>query len=99
MSHQTPIQTTEQLMSIFLPPRNSDWDYKAFLKSLHTKQLMQLRKEAYQYGHDVVFVNEQRDMPLTVEEINEELNTREHVPNKQEAKALRQQAAKEKRNR
>lgn len=36
---------------------------------------------------------------LSINDIKNELNTREHIPNKQEAKLIRQQKAKAKRNR
>lgn len=73
------------------------WNPTEYLKTLHTKQLMNLRKEAIAIGGYVWTAYETNE--VTIEQIKAELATREHVPNKIEAKALRQQAAKEKRNR
>lgn len=77
------------------------WNPTEYLKTLHTKQLMNLRHDALAYGGAVDCLRGGLigQSTATINDINAELNTREHVPNKQEAKALRQKQAKEKRNR
>lgn len=69
-----------------------------YLQSLHTKQLMNLRDQTYATDEaweivDGVFLK------ISREEILAELNTREHVPNKKEAKEIRRQKMKERQNR
>ena len=77
----------------------ADWDPVAYLKGLHTRQLMALRDECFRYGHNGCWINSANTKWVELEEVNNELNTREHIPNKAEAKTIRQQKAKAKRNR
>ena len=75
-----------------------NWNAREYLNSLHTKQLLKLLDSCRAVGGEYsVFYP--RDTIVTTEQIKAELAAREHVPNKIEAKALRQQTAKEKRNR
>ncbi len=70
---------------------------KPSLKSFHTRQLLDILNGARRcggtynpYGMGVYY---------NLDEIKTELETREHIPNKQEAKKIRQEKAKAKRNR
>ena len=68
-----------------------------YLKSIDTRQLMSWRERAYACGgYYTPFDHKSNSaMIFSIEDIKAELGTREHIPNKQEAKALRQQKAKE----
>ena len=62
---------------------------KAWLKTLHTRQLMNMRYSTYYSVPDGLTHDDTHAM------IVDELNTREHVPNKIEAKRIRQDRAKQ----
>lgn len=66
------------------------------LPKLHTRVLMQYRDRCHKLGgsYDPTD-NNGKCIPLA--DILSELNTREHIPNKQEAKIIRQTKAKQKR--
>jgi len=86
---------------IFFPfgPPNY-WDPTPYLKGLHTRQLMNLREDCYRFGNEGTYIgNTSSNKWVTVEQVNAELSTREHIPNKKEAKEIRQQKALAKRNR
>jgi hypothetical protein len=82
-----------------------------FLKSCHTRELLGMRNSAYSHAYDdMVSGNDgtddtprswllTRDIVVTYDELYAELATREHIPNKAEAKLIRQQRAKEKKHR
>jgi hypothetical protein len=96
------------------------WDPVAWLKTQHTKQLLQLRDTIHRvYGgyrisslqaigsetveHEAGY-NPFDDCSggttfVTLAQVKAELATRPHVPNKAEAKVIRQQKAKAKQNR
>ncbi len=81
-----------------IPPFVGDvkeWNPATYLESLHTRQLMKLRElgQAYEWG---CIINDKHHLTVTLTEINSELNTREHIPNKEEAKKIRQLKAKRK---
>jgi len=78
---------------------NASFDPIAYLEGLHTRQLMNLRNDCFRFGHNGVFINSANDKWVSVEEVNQVLSTREHIPNKREAKEIRQKAAHAKRNR
>jgi len=69
------------------------WEQIYDLKKIHTKVLMKWREKCYilRGGYDPTDCN---GPVIPQEAIMAELATREHIPNKQEAKALRQQKAK-----
>lgn len=72
------------------------------LTTLYTRQLMKLRDYALAFGHDVDMTFNKSNDPecyVSIEQIKAELATREHVPNKQEAKIIRQRKAQESKNR
>lgn len=76
------------------------WDPIAYLNSLHTRQIMNLRNDCYSYGHDEVrMLDHEPYHAITLDQIREVLSTREHIPNKAEAKVIRQQKAAAGRNR
>jgi hypothetical protein len=78
---------------------------RQYLAGLHTKQLMNLRDAAYAVSNDCgnlpirVSIDVSKTLSVTMHEIKAELATRPHIPNAVEAKAIRQQKAKEKQNR
>jgi hypothetical protein len=92
------------------------WDPIAYLKGLHTKQLMNLRKSLhavntwaqedksknYRYSDEeiILLINDEscNHQVINLKQLKDELATREHVPNKQEAKLIRQQKAKAQRS-
>ena len=73
---------------------------QAYLEKLHTKQLLQLRNAAYRVsciGMDTdreAVYDVTDDLTVRISEIKRELSKREHVPNKAEAKKIRQEKAK-----
>jgi len=70
------------------------------LKETHTRELLAMLKSTRQYGSSRYYPCYPSDAgSVSVEELKAELALREHIPNKAEAKKLRQEAAKEKRNR
>jgi len=76
------------------------WDPIAYLSGLHTRQIMNLRDDCHKFQHDAVDLLEYAPYhTITLDQIREVLATREHIPNKAEAKVIRQQKAKAKRNR
>lgn len=83
------------------------WDPIAYLKSRHTRQLLQIRDMIYRvsgYNRYIIPENEVGCDPIndysgggcwvTLEQVKAELATRPHIPNKKEAKAIRQARAK-----
>lgn len=78
---------------------NASFDPIEYCRGLHTRQLMKLRDECFRYGHGGVFINSANDKWVDLEEVNAVLSTREHVPNKEEAKEIRRKKAHSKRHR
>lgn len=68
------------------------------LKQAHTKVLLRWLKSARACGGAYDIFDDHSGINLTIEELKEELSKREHIPNKAEAKVIRQQKAKQKRN-
>lgn len=78
----------------------STWDPIAYLEGLHTRQIMNLRDDAHRYGNDGVnLLDHEPYHTVSLDQIRQVLATREHIPNKAEAKVIRQQKAKASRNR
>lgn len=82
------------------------WDGVAYLRTRHTRVLMQMRESAYRvsgynYAADrgktegEIFYDpfDTGQNYVSLAQIKAELATREHVPNKKEARQLRQQRA------
>jgi len=75
-----------------------------YLEGLHTRQLLNLRKTAYavsnygRYSDQKASVIVTPLLAVTLDQIKAELSKREHVPNKTEAKRIRQEKAKANRN-
>jgi len=67
------------------------------LTKVHTKKLLKYLEQARACGGS--YTPNDWQTVYTVEELKKELATREHVPNKDECRKLRQQCAKEKRHR
>ncbi|MCA1026980.1 hypothetical protein LCM23_12840 [Cytobacillus kochii] len=79
-------------------------DYENYLKTLHTKELLRLLHSARHCGgsYNPFYENGyafQGSKWYTIDEIKKELATREHIPNKEEAKKIRQEKHKMKQNR
>lgn len=82
------------------------WDGVAYLKTRHTRVLMQMRESAYRcsgrneydLSDEEVFYDpfDTRLNYVSLAQIKAELATREHVPNKKEARAIRQERARRK---
>jgi hypothetical protein len=86
------------------------WDPVEYLKSLHTKQILAIRDAIYRVSginrYDIPETEAGYDpfdsggrCWVTLAEVKAELALRPHVPNKAEAKVIRQEKAKAKRNR
>ena len=78
----------------------NEQEVRDMLKKIHTKELMSIYNRArkvnggqlhYNSGYDFT-CNHGQQFP--VRWIKEELDTREHIPNKKERKSIRQQKAK-----
>ena len=65
-----------------------DWDPIAYLKRQHTKQLLSLRNACHMF-HGSYGVIDSNHGYVTLQQVLDELNTREHIPNKKESKLLR----------
>ena len=84
------------------------WDPIAYLKSRYTRQLLGLRNRIYAvngHGSSLPELNpnasydvsdNHQGMNVTMSQVKAELATRPHVPNKKEARAIRQAKAKAK---
>jgi hypothetical protein len=82
------------------------WDGAAYLKTRHTRVLMQMRESAYRvtaYNRYALRDDEVFYDPfdsglnyVSLAQIKAELATREHVPNKKEARQIRQARARRK---
>jgi len=91
MTGQTPEQLFEQLLrgETTLEILESVAKTRAWLRTLHTRQLMNMRYTVFYAVPEGLTEDDVRAM------IVDELNAREHVPNKIEAKLKRQQRAKQ----
>ena len=70
------------------------WNPTEYLKGLHTRQLLaHLQKCRVFHGRYDVLENDYSGWEVTTEQVKAELATREHIPNKIEAKAIRQERA------
>jgi len=65
----------------------------AYLKTKHTRELLKMRHNFY-HGWGICDIIKNVIYKISHQEFYDELNTREHVPNKKEAKELRRAAAK-----
>lgn len=85
---------------------SAKWDGAAYLKTRHTRVLMKMRESVYRVNGGRYFeYSENNDAEVFYDPFNDgrvcvslaqikaELATREHVPNKKEAKRIRQQRA------
>jgi hypothetical protein len=66
---------------------------KEYLESKRTRQLMSMLNEARANGYSLEVID-WKEVKVPHEEIKTVLDTREHIPNKHEAKALRREASK-----
>ena len=64
------------------------WDPIAYLKRQHTRQLFGLRDACHMF-HGSYGVIDSNNGFITLQQVLDELNTREHIPGKREAKLLR----------
>lgn len=76
------------------------FDALAYLRSQDTRELMDVRDRCYRFEHSGYDVTENNgNCFVSLEHVLAELSTREHIPNKAEAKAIRQQKAHAQRHR
>ncbi|WP_137743350.1 hypothetical protein [Robertmurraya siralis] len=68
-------------------------EVRNYLESLRTRQLMALLNDARTCGWCYEYIDGE-EVVIDHSEIKTVLNTREHIPNKPEAKALRRERAK-----
>jgi hypothetical protein len=78
---------------------------QTYLETLHTRQLLKLRDQVYRvchyaitHGYEPVY-HISDNLSVRGYEVRRELSKREHIPNKQETKQIRQQNALEKKHR
>lgn len=65
-----------------------------YLKKRHTKQLLEYLRAARACGGSYSPFDSSYGPHFSIEEIKKELSFRPHIPNKREAKVIRQQKAK-----
>lgn len=68
-------------------------EIKEYLESLRTRQLMSMLNQARSCGWCYAYVN-YKEVQINHADIKAVLDTREHIPNKHEGKALRREMAK-----
>ncbi len=66
------------------------------LKKIHTKTLLKWQKKARTCGGSYDPTGN-HETAITIDDIKAELDTREHIPNKKEAKHIRQLSARQRR--
>lgn len=74
------------------------FDVKKYLHSKHTRELLQLRDACYAMPHGYDVTDNDGGRYIYLSDVLAELATREHIPNKAEAKIIRQQRAKHNRS-
>lgn len=90
-----PIPTNEQYFpKIKAEFMSNDICFKEYLKTIETKELLSFLKSARACGGH--YSPWDGDISFSIEELKEELSTREHIPNKNERKLIRQEKAKNK---
>lgn len=72
------------------------WNPTEYLKRCHTRVLMKYRDACCKFNGYYDIVGDNSGCCVTKEQVKTELATREHIPNKIEAKKLRQERAKRK---
>jgi len=75
---------------------NGVWDAVEYLKRCHTRVLMQYRDKCCKFNGYYDILDNHSECVVTIEQVKTELSTREHIPNKKEAKVIRQERAKRK---
>jgi hypothetical protein len=83
-----------------------NWDGAAYLRTRHTRVLMQMRESAYRCSGRNTYALKDEEVfydpfdthlnYVSLAQIKAELATREHIPNKKEARQLRQARARRK---
>lgn len=69
--------------------QENTWDEIAYLKTKHTKQLLQLRDACHKFNGFWSITGDSGGVGVHIDNVLAELNTREHVPAKKESKLLR----------
>lgn len=70
-------------------PQVRGWDPIAYLKGLHTRALMSLRNDCHKFRGECDVLDNHSPCVVTLQQVLDELNTREHVPAKKERTLLR----------
>ncbi|HET8688688.1 MAG TPA: hypothetical protein VFM18_18895 [Methanosarcina sp.] len=74
----------------------AEWNPAEYLKTLHTRQLMAIRQKCHKFNGYYDICENNSPCVVTISQVKAELATREHVPNKHEARKIRQAKAKKK---
>lgn len=69
--------------------KDPSWDPVAYLKGVHTRGLLELRNDCHKFHGYCDVLDNNSHCVVTTQQVLDELNTREHIPCKQEAKMLR----------
>lgn len=69
------------------------FDPVEWLKHQHTRELMNLRVRVYRCNGEYDISDNHQGFTVTLGQLKAELATREHIPNKKEAKAIRRARA------
>lgn len=64
------------------------WDPIAYLRARHTRQLLDLRNACHKFN-GYYDISDGGNCCVELQQVLDELNTREHIPGKKEAKLLR----------
>ncbi len=86
-------------MSLVIVETYPEWDPVAYLKAQHTRALLEIRRQCYAFDYDQTSIDDFGACVVTIDQVKAELATREHIPNKAEAKEIRRKKAHDKRNR
>jgi hypothetical protein len=69
--------------------KDPTWDPVAYLKGVNTRGLLELRNDCHKFHGYCDVLDNHSHCVVTLQQVLDELNTREHIPCKQEAKLLR----------
>jgi hypothetical protein len=69
--------------------KDPSWDPVAYLKGVNTRALLELRNDCHKFHGYCDVLDNHSHCVVTTQQVLDELNTREHIPCKQEAKLLR----------
>jgi len=94
-NYETLLFEVEKHIKDNYPKKVTFKEYSDNMKNLHTKKLL-TELDLVRAGHEPVKNTNANDRIKLMNIIKEELSIREHIPNKKEAKEIRQEKAKQK---